>query len=308
MLLAVGALPDDSNAWALCGVCCWARAALQAGVGAGTELYEIERIIAKRVRVQYLVQWKGLPIEEATWESESSIPKAVVQVFDVGSSLTELNPPRRKIAPSAAPAVRPTVRSTFGAGASAEADRVRSRAGNEASEDDERPVDRSEARSGEASRKRRASSPPGVTADSKRRTATNAAAAASAAPRQITITASDPTTRRVSVTVEAHASMRTLRSAIDAAFLAEHNVDCSDYKVTLDGETLPMTGMVSALLTHMSALVLIPNNLDLFDIPLPNGEVLRLAVSESQRQHLLALTPQQRQRFAELQKQIVASS
>jgi len=43
------------------------------------EEYEIERLISKRNRrgkIQYLVNWKGYPEEESTWEKESNLDHA----------------------------------------------------------------------------------------------------------------------------------------------------------------------------------------------------------------------------------------
>ncbi|RPA70926.1 hypothetical protein BJ508DRAFT_198581, partial [Ascobolus immersus RN42] len=41
--------------------------------------YEVEQIVKKRTHygvIQYLVKWKGYPVEQATWEPRSSLDNA----------------------------------------------------------------------------------------------------------------------------------------------------------------------------------------------------------------------------------------
>ena len=47
--------------------------------------YAIRRLVDKRQvgnRTQYLVQWRGYPMSEATWESKSNIPKSFVNAYE----------------------------------------------------------------------------------------------------------------------------------------------------------------------------------------------------------------------------------
>lgn len=48
-------------------------------------MYEVEGILARRgsgSRVQYLVQWKGYPLYEATWEPRASLMDGARQVVE----------------------------------------------------------------------------------------------------------------------------------------------------------------------------------------------------------------------------------
>ena len=52
----------------------------------GAEMYEVEQIIAKRggrgSRIEYLVEWKGYPTWEATWEKKSNIIESASETID----------------------------------------------------------------------------------------------------------------------------------------------------------------------------------------------------------------------------------
>ena len=47
--------------------------------------YAIRRLIDKRTRgnkIEYLVQWRGYPVAQATWEYKSKLPKAFVNAYE----------------------------------------------------------------------------------------------------------------------------------------------------------------------------------------------------------------------------------
>ena len=49
------------------------------------EEFVIKKLIDKRTRgsrTEYLVQWKGYPIADATWEYRSKIPKSFVENYE----------------------------------------------------------------------------------------------------------------------------------------------------------------------------------------------------------------------------------
>ena len=57
----------------------------------GAEVYEIERILARRggsgSRVEYLVEWKGYPLWESSWVKKSELGDAVEAITDYEASL-----------------------------------------------------------------------------------------------------------------------------------------------------------------------------------------------------------------------------
>jgi hypothetical protein len=47
--------------------------------------YVIKNLLQKRQRgnrTEYLVRWKGYPIEDATWEYKSKIPKSFIDLYE----------------------------------------------------------------------------------------------------------------------------------------------------------------------------------------------------------------------------------
>jgi len=50
-----------------------------------TDEFAIKKLIDKRIRgraTEYLVQWRGFPVKDATWENKSNLPKNFVKNYE----------------------------------------------------------------------------------------------------------------------------------------------------------------------------------------------------------------------------------
>jgi hypothetical protein len=56
----------------------------------GVEVYEVDRILARRgqgARAQFLVEWKGWPSWEATWEKRANLTNAAETLAEFEAAL-----------------------------------------------------------------------------------------------------------------------------------------------------------------------------------------------------------------------------